>query len=143
MTPAFTSGKLRAMMSPIERITGNFVEHLRPMAKSGEKFDMKKYIGGFTMDVIASCGYGIELDSVREPNHPVVVNAKKILNVDISFSFLACIFFPTLAKMLNLEAFDKNAVNYFDDLTYKIIEKRLANSGAKRKCFNFWVFKLN
>ncbi|KAJ6218335.1 hypothetical protein RDWZM_009492 [Blomia tropicalis] len=132
VTPAFTSGKLRRMISPMERISNNFIDHIRPYAKTGELIDMKRFIGGFTMDVIASCAYGIDIDSVRTPNHPVVVNAKKILNVDVSISFLFCIFFPGFAKFLRLEAFDKKAVEYFDDLTFEIVEKRL-KSDEKQK----------
>ena len=134
VTPAFTSGKLKRMLTPIERIAANFIEHLRAEARSGGTFDLKKYIGGFAMDVIASCAYGIEIDSVSQPDHPVVVNAKRILNVDISFSFLGCLFFPSLAKWLGLEPFDKKAVDYFDDLTFKIVEKRMKEKeGEKRE----------
>ena len=103
------------------------------MAESGERFDMKKFIGSFAMDTIATADYGIHLDSLSDPNHPVVVNAKKVLNVDASFSMVVSTLFPWLAKLLKLEPFDKKAVQFFDDLTSKIIEQRLASDSAKRK----------
>lgn len=103
------------------------------MAKSGQNFDLKKYIGGLTMDIIARCGYGIELDSLTQADHPVVVNARKILNVNASFKWLFCIFFPTLAKWLQIEAFDKAAMQYFDQLTFTIVEKRRKEGQGKRK----------
>ena len=37
-------------------------------------------MGGFTMDVIASAGYGLELDSQNDPNNPFVINARKIID---------------------------------------------------------------
>ena len=85
------------------------------------------------MDTIAICGYGIEIDSVRNPDHPIVVNAKKILNVDISFSRMMCFFFPSIAKFLDLQAFDRDAINYFDKLTFEIVERRLQQKDQKRK----------
>lgn len=77
-------------------------------------------------------GYGIEIDSVRNPDHPVVVNATKILNVDINFNQIICFMFPKVAKWLNLDIFDRDAVNYFDKLTFEIVEKRLKDAEGKR-----------
>src|SRR5699024_9393430 len=47
VTPAFTTGKLKTMMEPIARISDKFIEHLRVHAKTGDEFDIKRYIGGF------------------------------------------------------------------------------------------------
>lgn len=85
------------------------------------------------MDVIASCAYGINVDSVSQPDHPIVSNAKKILNVDASLSFMVCVMLPSLAKFLNLHAFNKKSVDYFDNLTFEIIEKRIRSSQKQRK----------
>ena len=84
------------------------------------------------MDVIASCGYGINIDSVSQPDHPVVVNAKKILNVDANLSYLVSYIFPTIGRLLGLEPFDAKAVKYFDDLTMQIVDKRMKEM-TKRK----------
>ena len=87
---------------------------------------------GFAMDVIACCGYGIELDSINTPNHPVVVNAKQILNVDASFSMIVSSMFPAVGRLLGLEPFNQKAVQFFDDLTFQIVQQRMANGCAKR-----------
>jgi cytochrome P450 family 3 subfamily A len=82
------------------------------------------------MDVISACAYGIDIDSINNPDHPIVSNAKKILNVDASISVLLSVLVPPLARFLNLEPFDINAANYFDYLTNKLVEerKKLADS---------------
>ena len=85
------------------------------------------------MDVIACCGYGIEIDSVTNANHPIVVNAKKILNVDINLGKMICFLLPRIAQLLDLNAFDKDAILYFDKLTFEIVEKRLSQKNGKRK----------
>ncbi len=86
------------------------------------------------MDVISACAYGIDIDSINNPEHPIVLNAKKILNVDASISVLLSVFAPQFAKFLNLEPFDINAANYFDSLTKKLVEerKKLANSEGNK-----------
>ncbi|KAI2801246.1 Cytochrome P450 3A4 [Blomia tropicalis] len=84
------------------------------------------------MDVIACCAYGIEIDSVRTPDHPIVVNAKKILNVDASFSTFLSFMFPVIAKAIGCEPFNKKAMKFFDDLTFQIVERRIKQTDAKQ-----------
>ena len=132
ITPAFTTGKLKRMIEPIEEINGNFIRHLLKFSESGEEFDMKILTGAFSMDVIARCAYGIEIDSLSQPDHPIVTNAKKIFGVDATFSYVMCIMFPKIAKFFRLEMTDMKTVQYFDDLTSKIIQKRIESSSGKR-----------
>ncbi|XP_054155295.1 cytochrome P450 3A29-like [Oppia nitens] len=128
LSPTFTSGKLRAMMSHISDISDKFVESLSDYEKKGEPVDMRKYIGAFAMDVISACAYGINVESVKNPNHPIVTNAKKILGVDANIQALVSVLFPPLGKLLNCEPFDVNAVQYFDDLTNQILKERKARN---------------
>jgi cytochrome P450 family 3 subfamily A len=85
---------------------------------------MRQYVGAFAMDVISACAYGINTDSVKDPNDPIVVNVKKILNVDVNISLFLSVSAPPIARFLKLEPFDIKATNYFDALTNKIIEER-------------------
>ena len=75
VSPAFTSGKLRAMCAPIENITDKFIDNLHPFSITGNEFDIRTLLDGFTMDVISRCAYGIELDSMSQPNHPGEFNS--------------------------------------------------------------------
>lgn len=99
-------------------------------------YTLKKCCSVNKLILYLKIGYGIEIDSVRNPDHPVVVNATKILNVDINFTQIICFMFPKVAKFLNLDIFDRDAVNYFDKLTFEIVEKRLKDAEGKRMFFN-------
>jgi len=139
VSPAFTSGKLRNMCSPIEAISDKLVENLRPYAKSGDEFDARRLLDAFTMDVISRCAYGIELDSLNQPDHPVIVNAKKILNTNAGLTQLLCGMFPAIARRLGLAYFDSDSVEFFDKLTLQILDKRLKEDNYKRKSFLLFV----
>lgn len=76
----------------------------------------------FSIQVIARCAYGIRLDP--SSSQTFIKNAKGILNTNISLRQVVCVFFPGVAKFLNLEFFDAAAVRYFDQLTETIITKR-------------------
>lgn len=132
ITPAFTSGKLRDMCQPIETIIDKFVENLKREANTGQEFNIKLHFDSMAMDVIARCGYGINVDSLSNPSHPIVANARKILGVDANLEKVVCFLTPALARLLKLEAFDREAINYFDDLTKQIVEKRLSAGNVRK-----------
>ncbi|CAG2174790.1 unnamed protein product [Oppiella nova] len=123
-SPSFTSGKLRAMMGSIGGIADQFVKNLDEYAVNGKTADMRKYMGAFAMDVISACAYGINVESINNANHPIVVNAKKILSVDTSFSFMLSILCPSIARFFKLEPFNVNAINFFNNLTEQIVAER-------------------
>ncbi|CAG2182233.1 unnamed protein product [Oppiella nova] len=124
VSPTFTTGKLKAMMAHISDIADQFVTNLGVYAENGEVVDMRKYMGAFAMDVISACAYGINVESINNANHPIVVNAKKILSVDSSVGYIVSVLFPPIARFLRLEPFDRNALKFFDFLTERIVRQR-------------------
>ncbi|CAG2113708.1 unnamed protein product, partial [Medioppia subpectinata] len=120
LTPVFTSGKLRAMLGHIGGIADKFVER-KPV-------DMRNYVGAFTMDVICACGYGIQADTINNPDHPIVTNAKRVLGFNGGLSIVLSALTPGLARLLRLEPFDIKAVKYFDGLTKQILNERKVNN---------------
>ena len=76
------------------------------------------------MDVISACAYGIDIDSVNNPEHPVVVNAKKMFGLNANLSIILSIIAPGIAKLLRLNFFDTGATDYFDRLTNQIVTER-------------------
>ena len=43
-------------------------------------YDYCSSMGAFTMDVIASSAFGLEIDSLNEPNNPFIFYAKKVFD---------------------------------------------------------------
>lgn len=76
------------------------------------------------MDVLSSCVFGIKLDSIDNPDHPVVQNAKQFLALSPNLSRVLSVLTPRLAQFLRLEFFDPKTVQYFADLTKQIISER-------------------
>ncbi|CAG2102535.1 unnamed protein product [Medioppia subpectinata] len=129
LSPVFTSGKLRAMMGRIGgiadklvqilielekngRIGGiadKLVQILIELEKNGKPVDMRNYVGAFTMDVISACGYGIETDSINNPDHPIVINAKRLLASTSKLPTILSVLTPGLARLFHLEPFDKQS----------------------------------
>ena len=85
---------------------------------------MREFNGAFAMDVISACAYGIDTDSVNNPEHPVVVNAKKMFGLNANLTRILSIMAPWLATKLRLSFFDTEATDYFDRLTNQIVAER-------------------
>ncbi|CAG2115584.1 unnamed protein product, partial [Medioppia subpectinata] len=87
------------------RIGYNRIPHI---ADSGP-IDMRKQVGAFAMDVISCCAYGIDVESMTNPNHPIVLNASKILSSDPRPGIIVSALFPAFAKLIGAEPFDVDA----------------------------------
>ena len=88
---------------------------------------MHRYLGALSMDVICACAYGIKINSIANPDHPIVVNIEKLLCFDTNFSVLTSILFPRLAKWLRLNFFDIQAINNLDQIINHVKIKRRKN----------------
>lgn len=78
LSPSFTSSKMRLMyvlMSDCaERFSNAFVK-----THTGKDIDVKDAFTRYTNDVIASCAFGIEVDSINEPDNEFYLRAKEVM----------------------------------------------------------------
>ena len=65
VSPAFSTSKLRRMFSNISSCSENLVEHLREKKNQGQGVDVKHVISCYAMDVIASTGFGAQINSLK------------------------------------------------------------------------------
>ncbi|XP_073823361.1 probable cytochrome P450 6a14 [Musca autumnalis] len=70
LTPTFTSGKMRFMFPSLVEVSKSYVASLQAAlkAKPDHIMEMYDWNGRFTTDVIGSVIFGIECNSIRDPN---------------------------------------------------------------------------
>ena len=68
VSPVFTSGKLKLMAPHIEKCANNLDEVFQKAAETGEFLEAKEIYGKFTLDAIATSGFGIESNSFQDPD---------------------------------------------------------------------------
>lgn len=68
-SPTFTSGKLKSMMPTIMAESTNLIGYLNNAANTGEVIRMKKLIDHYAMNVIGSVGFGLDIDTIKNPDH--------------------------------------------------------------------------
>ncbi|XP_041966892.1 thromboxane-A synthase isoform X2 [Alosa sapidissima] len=127
LTPSFSAAKMKEMVPLIKTCTETLLTNLEGHAESGQTFDIHKCFGCFTMDVIGSVAFGMQVDSQNDPNDPFVHHAQKFF----SFSFFRPIVFvfimfpfliPVLRFLPNKNRDDMNT--FFISCIQKMIRQR-------------------
>nr|XP_008767252.2 cytochrome P450 3A1-like [Rattus norvegicus] len=125
----FTSGKLKVMF-PIIKLYGDIlVKYLRQEAEKGKPVSVKDIFGAYSMDVITSTSFGVNVDSLNNPKDPFVEKTKKFLRLDyFDPLFISVELFPFLKPiydMLNISVFPKDSIAFFKNFVYSMKESHL------------------
>lgn len=79
--------------------------------------------------------FGVQIDSLSDPNHPIIEKARKIFSFDMGIldflGFLIVFTSPRLAKILGLR-FSKDSVDYFYGLAFDILKKKRAEMKQRK-----------
>lgn len=101
LSPSFTSGRLKEMFGIMKHHSRSLVEHLKEAAKKDEAADIKEFFGAYSMDVVTSTSFSVDINSMNNPNDPFVFNIKKMLKFDfLNPLFLLVALFPMTASVL-------------------------------------------
>ncbi|XP_061195804.1 cytochrome P450 3A18-like [Saccostrea echinata] len=75
ISPIFSSGKMRKMSPILAQSCANLLKNVENEMLSGHPVEFRKLFGDFTMDAIASIGFGIELDLYKEKRNEFAKHA--------------------------------------------------------------------
>ena len=141
LSPTFTSGKVKLMMAKIHKCCGDLVDNIKSQSNNGEPVDMKEACGGYTMDIISSTSFGIEVNSQKEPNNKFVHYAKKAAAGELASPFiLFLMMFPFLRPLGALRLRKREVVEFFDSVLNSAIKIR---QEGKEEYHDFLQLMLN
>ncbi|KAK7793579.1 hypothetical protein R5R35_008874 [Gryllus longicercus] len=78
LSPAFTLGKIRKFYILLEQKAANFDHYFDDVVKSGAPCDVANACARYTMDAIATVGFGIETTALTDDNDPLHRLLRKI-----------------------------------------------------------------
>ena len=66
-------------MNSLSQCAVNMTKVLEEASRTGEVLEAKEMYGKFTLDSIATSGFGIESNSFKDPENPFRINAMKLV----------------------------------------------------------------
>uniref|UniRef100_A0A1B6L2L0 Cytochrome P450 n=1 Tax=Graphocephala atropunctata TaxID=36148 RepID=A0A1B6L2L0_9HEMI len=144
LTPTFTTGKLRGMFEQISKSGDNLVEKIEELSSTkdiAKDVDPKNVLFEFTLDVIASCAFGVQF----KPNSPDFNKFKAIVDKTFTASPLRFLKFgivmiaPKIAEFFNITVSSSEAGEYFMNLTKATMKFRKENNIQRNDYFQLLV----
>ncbi|CAK6444498.1 unnamed protein product [Pipistrellus nathusii] len=136
LSPTFTSGKLKEMFPIIGQYADGLVSNLKKEAEKGKPITLKDIFGAYSMDVITGTSFGVNIDSLNNPQDPFVENIKKLLKFNFLDPFILCItLFPFLGPVFeafNITLFPRSVTEYFKKSVKRMKESRLQDKQKHR-----------
>ncbi|XP_003423800.1 cytochrome P450 9e2-like [Nasonia vitripennis] len=127
LSPAFTSSKMRTMFTLMSHCAKNFADQFVKKYRDEENIDMKDAFTRYTSDVIATCAFGIEVDSLKDPNNEFYLHGRRSTDfsgLKVMLTFFVNIVCPSLGRKLGLRFISKKETDYFVKLVEGTIKAR-------------------
>lgn len=109
---------MRQMFTLIDEYTNSMVKTLKDDLKNHGKgeFEMKELFSSFTVDIISTSVFGLEIDSYKNPKNDFNLVANKTMNPNMFFVILKMIFLsliPKLMQKFDISFLDQHTKNFF------------------------------
>lgn len=127
LTPAFTTTKMRTMFELITKVSAKFSRYVADDLRDNKtEFEMKELFARYTNDVIATCAFGIEVDSMENKNNDFYKTARVVTSFSgwMMTKMFFITYFPKLAKLCKIRVFD-DKLTYFKNVIKTTIEMRI------------------
>lgn len=129
LTPTFTSGKMKYMFPTIVKVSEEFRNSIQKLVKQSEDQDLKDVVSRFTTDVIGTCAFGIDCNSLENPDSEFRKMGQRFFDTPPS---ILKRFFVTnahsLGKWLRIKIIDEQVSTFFLGIVKETVEYREKNN---------------
>ncbi|XP_005112640.1 cytochrome P450 3A24 [Aplysia californica] len=140
ISPTFNTVRLKRMYRHIESNTRQLLDHLKNKQERNEPVELKEVLSHFTMDVIASTGFGVQTNSLGDPNNQFIKESERIM-ASIGRIFLISTFLDFLKPVLTffgIASMPRVSLDFFSRFVdVAIQERKLESSGVGSRRHDF------
>lgn len=141
LSPVFTGKKMRLMFDLVTDCSDQVSKHFLEKCLDGSKIvlDMKDTFSRFTNDVIATCSFGIQVDSFKHPENDFFTIGKSVTNFNQFFTVIKFMIFRTMPKVANalkLRLMDGKITTFFESLILDTMRVREAENIVRPDMIN-------
>lgn len=138
MSPAFTSGKLKMIYNTVAESGKNLERYLDKIVAEGvEEIEARDISARFLTDLIASVAFGLEVDSLNEPDTMFRKMGSKVFKS--IFGILVSFMMPSLLKIVFLRQTPIDVQNFFLSAVQQNLEYREKNNITREDFFQIMI----
>jgi cytochrome P450 family 6 len=138
MTPTFTSGKMRMMLSTIVEISSRMIDYLNAEISDKELIiEAKDCMAKITTDVIGNVAFGLEINSIKDNDSQFCKMGRKIFggnNFQLKALFLTS--FRDLGRKLRIKLFPNELSSFFLTTIRDTVDYRIKNKIERNDFMN-------
>lgn len=128
LTPTFSSSKMKLMFPTVVRIADRFRDCLNETIQKETQVEIREFLARYTTDIIGTCAFGIECNSLKDPDAEFRRFGHKAITGFPSVPYLAfLLIFKKLARKLHLVSFPKYITTFFMNVVRDTIDYRKKN----------------
>lgn len=117
LSPTFTSGKMKFMYPTIVDVAKRFEKCLARIViqENFQVVEVKELLARFTTDVIGTCAFGIECNSLDDPNAIFRLKGRKAFDEPRHGNVVVNLIraFPSIAQRLGVKVFADDVIDFF------------------------------
>ena len=141
LSPAFTGSKMRLMFDLLTECAKNSMKTLKEQIheSSSDALEMKELFTKFTVDIIATCAFGLEVNSFKNPDNEFVKIRKVIDDFNkpqAAFKMLGFGMFPKLMEFFKLRLMDESTCEVFQATITDTIKIRVERKIVRHDMIN-------
>ncbi|XP_023297403.2 cytochrome P450 6a8-like [Lucilia cuprina] len=146
LTPTFTSGKMRFMFPCVVEVGQRFVQVLSQLLDNNnnnteEGLEIRELLARFTTDVIGSCAFGLDCNSLKDPNTQFRLMGKKAFTTRrhgrLVFSFAQA--YPNLARKFGIALSPQDVTDFMMNVVKQTVEYREREKIHKNDFMNLLI----
>nr|XP_016997387.2 cytochrome P450 6a2-like [Drosophila takahashii] len=144
LSPTFTSGKMKFMCPTVIKVSEELVKVMTdqvPDTQNGAVLEIKELMARYTIDVIGSCAFGLECNTLRNPVNDFRTMGQKVFSErrhgKLLNMFMAS--FPELAKKLRMRTLPEEVHQFFTRLVNDTIAVRERENFKRNDFLNLLI----
>lgn len=136
LTPAFSSGKLKRMFYLLAECSEEFQKLIDTSSETDRPYEIRELAAKFTIDVIGTCAFGIQINALTDEESEFHRAAKKLSKPSYKATLWRMLrtAMPRLYKFLRVQVIDPEVTEFFKDVVSQMIKQR-EEYGIKRHDF--------
>lgn len=141
LSPTFTSGKLKAMFNTFVDCGSTLQQYLEDLIAKDEQLDVREISARHSTNIIASVAFGIDVDTISNPNHEFRENGRKIFastflnGIRFFLKFIA----PKLLAILRIKAIPMEVEHFIKGIVKENLEYREKNNVTRKDFFQLLI----